>query len=106
MDANTSRFVIIVGLEVRDDDLYSKYRASMTPIMQEYGGAFEYDFVVSRVLKSPGAKNINRVFSITFPDESARTQFFADDRYLKVRNEFFDPAVASVTSIGEIINSP
>ena len=95
------RHVIVVGLEVTDDATYACYRAGMTPILQEYGGAFEYDFVVAKVLKSPSNDRINRVFTISFPDRATRERFFADARYTAVRAEFFDPAVASRVSMAE-----
>ncbi len=100
MVGDKTRHVHIVGLEVRDEHGYGLYRAGMTPILETYGGAFGYDFVVSRVLKSETTKSINRVFTIVFPDESASERFFSDPAYLAVRAEHFEPSVGSVTRIG------
>ena len=44
---------------------------------------------------------INRVFTICFPDKSARASFFADDRYREVRKNFFDESVEGSTLIAE-----
>jgi uncharacterized protein (DUF1330 family) len=99
MAAEPSRCVRIVGLDVRDDTLYQRYRDGMTPILSRYGGEFGYDFVVSRVLKSETSAPINRLFMLVFPDKSARDGFFADPAYRAVRAEFFEPAVGAVTEI-------
>ena len=52
MAAESTRYVKVVGLDVKDEALYRRYREGMTPILHRYGGAFGYDFVVSRVLQS------------------------------------------------------
>ncbi len=101
MPDETRRHIIVVGLDVQDDALYTKYRAGLMPILKEYGGFFEYDFVVSKVLKSKGEERINRVFTISFPNRDSQTRFFEDERYLRVRSERFEPSVASMTSIAE-----
>jgi uncharacterized protein (DUF1330 family) len=89
------RVVTWLGLEVRDDTGYAQYRAAMTPILASYGGRFEHDFAVARVLKSSASERINRVFAISFPDAEKRTAFYADPAYQRVRAEHYEPAVAS-----------
>ena len=101
MGTNSVRHVILVGLEVTDEALYARYRSSMSPILASYGGAFGYDLLVSKVLKSPTDQPINRVFTISFPDRETKTRFFADQAYLEVRAELFDPAVSSTTLMAE-----
>lgn len=101
MAADASRHVMIFGLEVKDEVLYRRYRAGMTPILQRYGGGFGYDFMVSEVLRSETSAPINRVFTIVFTEKKAGTDFFADPAYLAVRAELFEPAVGRVTKIGE-----
>ncbi|HEV7734996.1 MAG TPA: DUF1330 domain-containing protein [Candidatus Binatia bacterium] len=99
MGAESSRHVRLVGLEVTDDDSYARYRAGMTPILESYGGAFGVDLLVAQVLK--GDARINRVFSLSFPDRVTQDRFFADERYLAVRREFFAPAVGHAATLAE-----
>jgi len=91
----------LVGLFVKDDDLYQKYRENMMPILQEYGGAFGYDFKVSEVLKSEVKAPINRVFTLCFANEDSLNGFFADENYLQVRNKYFEPSVSATTIIAK-----
>jgi uncharacterized protein (DUF1330 family) len=90
-----------MGLEVTDDASYGRYRAGMTPILEGYGGSFGCDFVVAEALKGP-SERLNRVFTITFPDQGTQARFFADPRYRAVRAEHFDRAVASVVVLHEL----
>ena len=89
----------LVGLHVTDDDLYQKYRDGMFPILEEYSGGFGYDFKVSDVLKSEVEMPINRVFTIYFENKDAMNAFFSNEKYLKIKNKFFEPSVAAVTVI-------
>ena len=57
-------FEMLVGLEVIDDNAYNNYRQEMTPLLEQCGGGFNYDFKVSELLKSQVSENINRVFTI------------------------------------------
>lgn len=100
MAAETTRHVLIFGVEVRDEPGYRRYRASMTPLLEGHGGAFGYDFVVSQVLKSETEAPINRVFTMVFPARSAAERFFSDPAYQAVRAELFDSSVGAVTKIG------
>ncbi len=91
----------LVGLHVTNDEVYRDYREKMTPILVECGGGFGYDFKVSEVLKSQTDNEINRVFTIYFPDKEAMQQFFSAQSYRAIRAEFFDSSVASTTLIAE-----
>lgn len=87
----------LVGLNVIDDVSYQKYREGMTPILKSFGGGFNYDFKVSDVLITQTQNKINRVFTIFFPDKETSDKFFSDQNYLKVKENFFDGAVANTT---------
>lgn len=100
MAAEAPRYVVWAGLEVTDEALYARYRARMTPVLERYGGRFDHDFAVSRVLATSGSARINRVFALSFPDGAAHARFFADPAYLRVRATCFDPAVASRDTLG------
>jgi len=54
---------------------------------------------VSDVLKSEVDTPINRVFTICFENEELMNAFFSNERYLKIKSEFFEPSVASATVI-------
>ncbi len=88
-----SRYEILVGLHVTDDASYSRYRAAMTPLLEAVGGSFRYDFTIERMLKGVADPPINRLFVISFPDESTQKAFFEDPEYLAARKKFFEPAV-------------
>ncbi len=92
-------YVNLVGLHVTNDHAYSLYRKEMTPILSKYDGSFGYDFKVSDVLK--GSENINRVFTIIFPDEEVKKAFFNDTTYLKVRDTHFKSSVSDVYILNE-----
>ena len=92
-------FERLVGLEVTDEASYATYRENMLPILENYGGGFRYDFRVSEVLKCESNENINRLFIICFPDKESGEAFFANENYLKVRKEYFEPAVRSAAVI-------
>ncbi len=91
----------LVGLFVTDDDLYQKYREKMFPILQTYGGGFGYDFKVSEVLKSEVKEPINRVFTIFFENEDSMNKFFTDEKYLYIRNKYYEPSVSATTIISK-----
>lgn len=94
-----SVFEILVGLNVVDDHLYQSYRDGMTPILHSYGGKFGYDFKVSEVLITESNNNINRVFTIQFPNQVNMEEFFSDTNYKKVKETYFQNAVESTTII-------
>ena len=89
----------LVGLNVVDDRLYQEYRKAMKPILSTYGGRFGYDFKVSEVLLSEGSGEINRVFTINFPDSGKMEEFFSNPDYLAVREKYFEPSVGAATII-------
>ena len=90
---------MLVGLNVVDEQGYKSYRDEMTPILENYGGGFGYDFKVSEVLKSKTEAPINRVFTIYFSNEDAMNSFFSNDEYLKVKQRHFEKSVTDTTII-------
>ena len=64
-------YEMLVGLHVTNDEMYQTYREKMTPVLVECGGGFGYDFRIAEVLKSQTDQEINRVFTIYFPDKEA-----------------------------------
>lgn len=92
-------YIRIMGIYVTDDEEYSNYRKSMTPILESYQGYFGYDFKVSEVLKAKEEGPINRVFSIEFPSQEKMQAFFEDPNYLEVKKQHFDCSVGSRTTI-------
>ena len=83
-------FEKLVGLNVLDDEAYESYRKAMKPILHRHGGGFGYDFKIAEVLKSPTEAPINRVFTISFPDEDSMNSFFSNDAYLKIKQKYFE----------------
>lgn len=100
MDAER-RHVRLFALEIRDPELYRRYRERMTPMLHARGGSFGFDFSVSEVLKGGGSARINRVFSMRFPDAAGAEAFFADPEYRAVRSELFERAVGHVSKLAE-----
>lgn len=86
-------YEMLVALNVVDDEIYSAYRLGMKPILNRFGGSFRFDVTVQKTLKSELSHPINRVFIISFPDETRKNEFFKDPEYQKVRKEFFTQAV-------------
>ncbi|WP_343562707.1 DUF1330 domain-containing protein [Kiloniella sp. b19] len=99
-------FEILVGLNVINEERYAAYRAAMKPLLHEYGGDFGYDFRVSEVLRSETDTDINRVFTLHFPDEDAQKAFFSDSNYLAVKKEFFDSSVGAATRLAQYQRQP
>ncbi|MBL8233650.1 MAG: DUF1330 domain-containing protein [Bryobacterales bacterium] len=95
------RHELLIGVDIVDQEAYAQYRAGMTPILAEYGGGFRVDCEVARVLKSEKEEPMNRVFIIGFPSREKKESFFADPRYLAVREQHFTRAVRQVTRIAE-----
>lgn len=92
-------FERVVGLQIKDDEIYSQYRAAMMPLLREHGGGFRYDFKVSETLKNEEGRPINRVFLIYFADEAAGEAFFSNLEYKKIRETYFETSVAATTLI-------
>jgi len=97
-------YEMTVGLLVEDQARYAQYRSEIRPLLEEAGGAFRYDFIVSRVLQSESGTEINRLFVLQFPDQSTKERFFADPRYLEIRRRLFEPAVKATVTIAEYRN--
>ncbi|GAB3517485.1 DUF1330 domain-containing protein [Photobacterium alginatilyticum] len=93
-------YELLVGLNVIDDRRYQEYRTAMKPILSQFGGRFGYDFKVSEVLQSEVEnKDINRVFTISFPKQTDMEAFFSDAEYLNVKTRYFESSVKSTTII-------
>jgi uncharacterized protein (DUF1330 family) len=103
MDSDNQTYEMLVGLCVTDDKKYNRYREEMAPILEGYGGSFRYDWSIGKVFKSESAEPLNRLFIITFPSVQAKDNFFADDRYVAVREEYFEPAVMTITYVSEYV---
>ena len=90
-------YEMLVGLQVKDDAGYGRYRGAMAPILARFGGGFRYDFRIAEVLRQETEAPINRVFTIHFTDRARSDAFFADPAYLAIRNEFFASSVGATT---------
>jgi len=90
---------MMVGLSVKDDDVYTQYRAAMKPLLELHGGGFRYDFKVSEVLKNEEGRPINRVFAIYFKDKEQMEKFFSHPDYLVIKARFFEASVEATTII-------
>ena len=90
-------FERLVGLQVDDQEAYTRYREAMMPILLRYGGGFGYDFHIAEVLRSATPDPINRVFTIHFPSEDASDRFFADPEYIEAKRAHFEGAVTATT---------
>ena len=86
---------LLVGLEITDAVLYQTYREQMQPLLSRYGGAFGVDVEVSRVLRAPEDARFNRLFTLIFPSRAVADAFFADDHYLRVKEQYFVGAVGA-----------
>ena len=94
-------YEMMVGLQVKNDAEYTRYREAMSPILKQYGGGFRYDFKVSEILKNDEGRPINRVFAIYFEDKNKMDEFFRNSDYLEAKSEFFDVSVEATTIISE-----
>jgi uncharacterized protein (DUF1330 family) len=94
-------YEMLVGLQIKDDDLYTKYREAMTPLLKIYGGGFRYDFKVSSVLKNEEGRPINRVFTIYFGNKEQVDEFFSDKDYKAIKLKYFESSVEATTILSE-----
>ena len=94
-------YEMLVGLQVTDDEKYDAYRLAMKPILITYGGGFNVDLRVSEVLLPTAEPDLNRVFTIYFRDKTAMDNFFTDPEYLKVKQEYFDISVGSMSVLAQ-----
>ena len=92
----------LMALNVVDAELYARYRAAMTPLLEAHGGSFGLDLWVGEVLRAPGDKPFNRLFTIIFPSPELRQAFFSNSEYLVVRKAFFDLSVSATTELGRL----
>lgn len=90
----------VVALHVTDDALYQQYRTAMTPLLEQHGGGFRYDFRVAETLRSSSDHPINRVFAIFFGSREQMDAFFAHPDYRAIRARLFEPSVAGTTILG------
>ena len=97
--ALATRYELLVGLHVSDNEMYARYRAAMTPLLEAAGGHFRVDFTIEDVLKGPQDPAINRLFVISFPSERASDAFFADPDYVAAKDKFFGASVDRVEII-------
>lgn len=94
-------YEMVVGLQIKNDEMYSSYREAMLPILKEYDGGFRYDFKVNEVLRNEEGRPINRVFTIYFGDKQKMNEFFSHPDYLKAKSKFFEGSVDQTTIISE-----
>lgn len=92
-------YEMLVGLKIKDPELYQSYREAMGPILKQYGGGFKYDFWIKETLKSDTNNPIDRVFAIYFQDKQSMEEFFANPDYLIAKKNFFEESVAATTII-------
>lgn len=96
----------LMALNVIDAELYAKYRAAMTPLLEAHGGRFGLDLWVAEVLRAPAdQKPFNRMFTIIFPTPERREAFFSNPEYLAIRKSLFEPSVAATTNLGQLTRS-
>ena len=96
-----NRYEMMVGLTVKNDQVYNDYRQAMKPILAEYEGGFRFDFKVSETLVPVSKNSINRVFAIFFKNEQMMNDFFSNPRYLEVKKEYFEKSVVDTTIISQ-----
>jgi uncharacterized protein (DUF1330 family) len=88
-----------MGLNVVDRELYTQYRAQMTPLLEAHGGSFGIDLWVAELLHSPGTQPYNRLFTIVFPSLEQRQAFFANPEYQAVRQALLEPSISARTEL-------
>jgi len=100
----------LVGLKVTDDRGYRNYRNKMKPLLVKMGGGFRYDFFVAgecdldisdQFEKDVQNGLINRLFIIFFPDKEIRDEFFSNEDYKSLKQQYFEPSVENTTIIAE-----
>ena len=93
----------LMALNVVDADLYAKYRAAMSPLLEAHGGSFGLDLWVAEVLRAPVPNSFNRLFTIIFPSPERREAFFSNPEYLALRKAFFEPSVSETSNLGQLV---
>ena len=92
---------MLVGLHVTDNEKYAEYRRLMMPLLEQRGGGFRCDFIVSSVLSPEATRDINRVFVIFFGSREQKEGLFSDAEYLAIKEQYFKPSVAEITILSE-----
>ena len=94
-------YEMMVGLQIKNDEMYSDYRKAMKPILEKFDGGFRYDFKISEVLKNEEGRPINRVFAIYFGSKKLSEDFFSNPQYLEIKSQFFEGSVDATTIISD-----
>lgn len=92
-------YEMLVGLNLKDENLYQDYRDAMKPLLEKYGGGFRYDFKIDKVLKSEVSHKINRVFVIFFKSQKESENFFSNPKYLEIKKKYFESSVIDTAII-------
>ncbi len=92
---------MMVGLQIKNDQMYSDYRQAMKPLLEKASGGFRYDFKVSETLKNQEGRPINRVFAIYFGSKKLSDEFFSDPEYVEIKSQYFEGAVEATTIISD-----
>ena len=87
-------YKMLVGLNVKDDNMYSQYREAMKPLLLTYGGGFDCDFKLSEVLLPANSDDLNRLFIIYAKNKKSMDSFFSDPEYKKIQDQYFNNSVA------------
>ena len=94
-------YELVVGLQVDDKEMYSRYREEIAPLLRAADAQFRYDFEVGQTLKNSSDHQINRIFVLAFPDAEAKARFFASPEYRTIRSRLFERAVGGTTILAE-----
>lgn len=94
-------YEMMVGLKIKNPELYSDYRKAMLPLLRKHGGGFRFDFNVSKTLISNNGQDINRVFAIYFKDQKNMELFFNHPEYKQIKLSYFEKSVEETTIISE-----
>ncbi|WP_372655670.1 DUF1330 domain-containing protein [Halobacteriovorax sp.] len=94
-------YEMMVGLQIKNDAEYTRYREAMGPILKMYGGGFRYDFKISETLRNEESRPINRVFAIYFENKEKMNEFFNNPDYVKAKKTYFNTSVEATTILSE-----
>ena len=70
----------LMALNVVDPDLYAKYRAAMTPLLEAHGGSFGLDLWVGEVLRAPRPEAVQSAVYDHLPVARATRSVFLEPR--------------------------
>jgi len=90
-------YKMLVGLNVKNDQMYSDYRKAMIPLLKTYGGGFDCDFKLSEVLIPENNQDLNRLFIIYAENKESMDSFFSDPKYKEIQEKYFNDSVARKT---------